>query len=164
MTKIPLPELERHCALLTSDVGPILSLRHKVLRPGLPFRTACFKGDHLATTWHCRLIYNEVAADHNPTRAELVCCASFFLNEHKGQRAHQLRGMATDTEHQGWGFGTILLDRALRLILAKTGMRLFWCNARLAAIPFYEKCGWKVVGDTFQIPDIGEHRVMTKEL
>ena len=35
-----------------------------------------------------------------------------------------------------------------------------WCNARLHAVGFYERQGWKVEGDEFDVPDIGPHFVM----
>ena len=42
----------------------------------------------------------------------------------------------------------------------RDGARRFWCNARVAAVPFYARMGWRVVSDLFDVPTVGPHRVM----
>ena len=37
---------------------------------------------------------------------------------------------------------------------------LWWCNARLVAVGFYEKLGLSVYGDIFEIEPIGPHKLM----
>lgn len=32
---------------------------------------------------------------------------------------------------------------------------LLWCNARIKAVPFYERLGLTVVGDAFRVPASG---------
>ena len=52
------------------------------------------------------------------------------------------------------GFG-----RCFREIHSGGGSYL-WCNARLIAVPFYERMGLTAVGDLFEMPEIGPHYVM----
>ena len=46
---------------------------------------------------------------------------------------------------------------ALATITGETKIQMFWCNARLAAIPFYKKLGWKIASELFEIPTAGPH-------
>jgi len=71
--------------------------------------------------------------------------------------AWQLRGMATAEVTQGSGLGSRLLKFAQ--IDAQTAgfSKIFWCNARLKAVPFYEKNGWIVISGEFDVPGIGPH-------
>ena len=39
-----------------------------------------------------------------------------------------------------------------------------WCNARTPAVGFYQRMGWAVVSDVFEIPTAGPHVRMTKRL
>ena len=40
--------------------------------------------------------------------------------------------------------------------------RLLWCNARVPAVPFYQKHGWQVVSEPFEVPTAGPHVKMIK--
>jgi GNAT superfamily N-acetyltransferase len=71
----------------------------------------------------------------------------------------RIRGMATDAAAQGRGYGGMAL-RALLAWSRQEGVPLLWCNARERAIPFYERHGFQVVGERFDIPGIGPHKVM----
>ena len=140
-------------------VGQIIGLRHRILRAGLPFEAAQFPGDDEASTWHVGVFYP--LADE---KAALVSAASFMLNSYKEEPAWQLRGMATDTAYQGRGFGGKLLACAEVAILKQSKARLFWCNARVPAVRFYERQGWIVDSEEFDIPTAGPHRRMFKNL
>ena len=48
--------------------------------------------------------------------------------------------------------------------LKKRNCDMVWCNARLAAVPFYKSVGFKIIGDLFNIAGIGPHYYMYKEL
>lgn len=144
-------------AICRVSIDVIIELRHRMLRAGLPKEAAQFPGDDDASTWHIGLFYP--STDEHET---LVTCASFMLNSYKEQPAWQLRGMCTDEQHQGRGFGGRLLDCAEQAIVANSPARLFWCNARVPAIPFYERHGWKVDSEVFEIPTAGPHRKMIK--
>lgn len=141
------------------SIDLIIGLRHRILRAGLPVEAAQFPGDNEVSTWHIGLFYS-APPDEN---VQVVSCASFMLNSYKEEPAWQLRGMATDGPHQGKGFGGRLLACAEAAILKQSNVRRFWCNARVPAIPFYERHGWVVDSDVFDIPTAGPHRKMFKK-
>ena len=71
--------------------------------------------------------------------------------------AWRIRGMTTRPEHQGNGYGGLLLGEAIEHVTAEGG-RLLWGNLRLAAVAFYRRHGFTVQDDVF-VTDIGvEHR------
>jgi GNAT superfamily N-acetyltransferase len=70
----------------------------------------------------------------------------------------QLRGMAVLPQVQGQGVGSLLLAEVDRL--ARQHRWYLWCKARQAAVPFYEKNGWMIRGEPFDIPTIGPHYTM----
>jgi GNAT superfamily N-acetyltransferase len=74
----------------------------------------------------------------------------------------QLRGMAVDATAQRSGIGSALLEFAEAHLRAVGGTDYRWCNARVRAIPFYERHGWRVVSEEFEIPEVGPHQRMVK--
>lgn len=135
-------------------LAEILPLRHAELRPGLPRATACFDGDDEPTTLH-------VGAFDG---TDCIGCASWMCRRWQGEPAWQLRGMATRADRVRRGVGRAMLEAGERLLREVDDVRLAWCNARLAAVPFYERLGWQVVSDVFDVPTVGPHRVMTRRL
>lgn len=131
----------------------LVDLRHAVLRDGLPRETAVFDVDRLPGTFHLGGFIGD----------RLVTCATFTPNAIDGKPAMQLRGMATDAQFRGRGFGALVLAEGERR-LSSTGQQLIWCNARLGAIPFYEKQGWEVISGVFDLPYAGPHKKMRKHL
>jgi GNAT superfamily N-acetyltransferase len=71
----------------------------------------------------------------------------------------RVRGMATTPEHRGRGAGTAVLA-ALVTHAAKQGAGRIWCNARVPARSLYERRGFKVCCEEFELPQIGPHYVM----
>ena len=45
-------------------------------------------------------------------------------------------------------------------ILKKKKCKLLWCDARREAIPFYNKLGFRIQGEYYEIPKIGLHKLM----
>lgn len=125
-------------------------LRNRVLRPGMPVESCHYPADGQAVhfgVFDGDSLVSVITAhpDQSPLFSEL------------GQ--WRIRGMATDLGRQGQGLGGL----ALRAMLAwgrRSEVPLFWCNARVGAIPFYERHGFQVVGEEFDIPGIGPHKVM----
>ena len=146
-------------AICRVSIDVIVDLRHRILRAGLPRESADFPGDSDASTWHIGLFHPYA----DGAEAPVVTCASFMLNSYKEQPAWQLRGMCSDTAHQSKGFGGRLLSCAEAAILKSSPVRLFWCNARVPAIPFYQREGWIVDSDEFDIPTAGPHRKLFKK-
>jgi GNAT superfamily N-acetyltransferase len=69
--------------------------------------------------------------------------------------------MATTPSARGKGAGTAVLEALLRHALAAGASRV-WCNARTSARPLYERAGFHVVSEEFELPDIGPHFVMER--
>jgi len=139
-------------------IEDIIGLRHRLLRAGLPADAAQFPGDNDTSTWHIGLFYSFPPVENAP----LVSCASFMLNSYKEEPAWQLRGMCTETAFQGRGFGGRLLACVEVAIVENSKVRRFWCNARVPAIPFYERHSWLADSEEFDIPTAGPHRKMVK--
>jgi predicted GNAT family N-acyltransferase len=158
MKEILVRDDTRNITICRVSVDRILDLRHRLLRAGLPKDSAQFPGDDTSSTWHLA-VFNSPANDAPP-----ISCASFMLNTYQDETAWQLRGMASDHAHQGKGFGGELLRCGEAVIVADSSVRLFWCNARVPAIPFYQKHGWKVDSEEFEIPTAGPHRKMMKRV
>jgi GNAT superfamily N-acetyltransferase len=137
-------------------LGEIVTLRHVVLRPGLALATAMFPGDDEPTTRH----FGAFRAD----TGDNVACLSLVRRPWAGEAAYQLRGMATRADHARRGIGTALLRHAEQALVAETGVRVLWCNARLPALGFYERMGWLIVSDQFEVPTVGPHRRMVRRV
>ncbi|MCO4744091.1 MAG: GNAT family N-acetyltransferase [Proteobacteria bacterium] len=129
------------------EAGPeaIRPLRHRVLREGRPLEDAIWPGDdearHFLLEW----------------AGSVVAVATIMQNAFPDGDGPslQLRGMAVGPEHQGKGLGAQLVTG----IQEAVGEPM-WCNARMSALPFYEKQGWTAVGETFEVQGIGPHRRM----
>ena len=138
------------------DDAMVLPLRHAVLRPGRPLKTACFPQDDAPTTKHFAAFRDGV----------MIGVASVYEAElpgHPTKRACQLRGMATEPASRGKGVGRALVDVCLAHA-RKARADFLWCNARTSAAGFYSRLGFEVVGDQFEIPDVGPHFRMMKKL
>jgi GNAT superfamily N-acetyltransferase len=132
----------------------IIDLRHRVLRQNLPRTEAIFPGDDLPTSYHFAAC---------TSAGEVIGCTTFHLNSWENQPAYQLRGMATDPTWAGKGIGRAVVTYSIDTIKAASHVHLFWCNARLIAIPFYEKLGWRIASERFEIPTAGPHHRMVLE-
>ena len=132
------------------------TVRHPVLREGLPAESAILERDDEPTTLHFGS-YDD---------GRLVAVATFFPEGcpgRPGRRAWRLRGMATLAGARGRGAGRALVERgAERARVDEAG--LLWCQARVTARGFYEKLGFAAEGDPFDLPRTGRHYVMIKEL
>ena len=99
--------------------------------------------------------------------SQLVSVASFYYDRNTiflDLHQYQLRGMATLPEFQGQGLSSELLNMAFPII-KQNFCTLLWCNARVSAIGYYEKVGFKIHDDkVFEIEDIGPHILMYKNI
>ena len=80
-----------------------------------------------------------------------------------GEGSWQLRGMATDPRVRGLGTGRALVAEGL-IRVAQRGGDLVWCDARKAAVGFYERIGFTSVTDEYDLRPVGAHRGMLIEL
>jgi ribosomal protein S18 acetylase RimI-like enzyme len=153
-TSSPEPSL----AIGPAPVADLWPVRHRVLRPHQPDPAVVLPGDD-----HPRALH--VAA--RDASGAVVGAATAFPEgppwDPELPAAWRLRGMATDAALQGRGVGRGVLDALLAGIVARGGA-LVWCNARTTAAGFYERAGFHVVGDVFEIPDLGPHARMARPL
>ena len=131
------------------EMTALWALRGRVLRPGKPPETWGFPEDSDATTLHLGAFTPEEA---------LVGVLTLIENQ-----GLQLRGMAVAPEAQGRGVGAALLESA-HAAAAERGFSSLWCNARAVAAGFYARSGWNVEGDAFDVPGIGPHYIMRKQI
>ena len=132
------------------------SLRQLVLRPGLGIETCYFNGDERESTFHFGYFESK----------ELVGCVTFMNNTFSAfeqESQLQLRGMAIHENFQRRGIGTSLLSYLFEENILSSS-KLLWCNARIKALNFYKKVGFKVHGQEFEVPGVGTHIVMFKKV
>ena len=142
-------------------------LRTRVLRPGWTDRHATYDQDetvavHIAAYRDGEdapdgvgTIYAEPPPDAN--RDEIPAAA------YADGASWRLRGMATSDEARGTGLGRVVLEACFDVV-RESGGAFLWCNARLVAVPFYERLGMTAVGPEFDIPGIGPHFVMWRRV
>lgn len=137
-----------------ADVSTVAPLRHAVLRPGRPAAEVKYSTDEEATHF--------AAYD---TAGELVGVATVFPQAHPvtGEAAWRLRGMAVTARIRGSGCGAQVL-RAVLDHAASMGASLLWCNARVGALGFYQRYGFTVDSEVFEVPGGGAHHRMRREL
>jgi len=134
----------------------IIPIRHHVLRQGKPIETCYFEGDNSPTTFHLGLYYY----------GELIGIASYMNNSNNNfedKNQYQLRGMAILQQFQGKKLGNVILEKGIQLLKQKNVSTL-WCNARENATNFYSKSSFNISGKPFDIPHIGTHYVMYKNI
>ena len=126
-------------------------LRHKVLRPSLPFKSSIMDLDDHDYTFHfC------VKEEFRIISVASVYHESFV--EMPKKDAYRLRGMATEPSEQGKGYGKMVLNDVIAYLSKETESEILWCNARTTAFGFYEKMGFNIVGNEFDIPNLGPHK------
>ncbi len=156
-------------------VDQILPLRHAVLRAGKPFETAKFSHDEESATVHYGLFEEgRVKVCLTLMRSELskkeallgvvggltvgkLEISDLEVDSEEMVSAWQLRGMATEAASQGKGLGGALIQFAVDDVQREGFSRVFWCNAREVAVPFYTRNGWEVISGEFDVPGIGPH-------
>jgi len=132
------------------------AVRQPVLRPGKSTDTCIFDGDDLPTTIHFGIYENE----------QILGVISVFQASHdffNEERQYQIRGMAVLENQQKKGLGDQLVQAAEQYVCQQNGKKI-WFNARQIAVGFYNKMGYTVIGEPFNIGDIGAHFVMHKTL
>ena len=96
------------------------------------------------------LAYVELANDENGkhfdlfVNEEITSIVSLFTENNEAQ----FRKFATLIEYQGFGYGTILLNKVINLIEEEKIARL-WCNARVEKAKFYERFDLKSTDKKF---------------
>jgi predicted GNAT family N-acyltransferase len=136
----------------SKEYKQMLELRNEVLRKPIHWPLFVFGETE-----------NEVSYFHfggfdEKTNALLTCC---ILVHYSGVEV-QLKQMAASPNIQGKGLGLELLKHVEKFAIAKRYLRLFM-HARKTAVGFYQKNGYKVVGEEFE--EVGlPHFKMEKNL
>ena len=89
----------------------------------------------------------------------LAACAVLHPSEDKKLK---MRQVAVYESFQRRGIGQKLIKETERVAI-ENGFDLMYCHARKTAVPFYEKLGYKTVGDEFEEVGIA-HFKMEKKL
>ncbi|HEU4430052.1 MAG TPA: GNAT family N-acetyltransferase [Myxococcota bacterium] len=131
-------------------------LRQLVLRPRRPFVETRFDGDDSSATAH-------FGAFRDGALLAIATLLDAPHPERPGVRACQVRGMASDPSVRGLGFGAAVLA-ACEAEARRRGAQLLWCNAREEAAGFYRRAGFVAIGEGFEIPGVGPHFRMHREL
>ncbi len=133
------------------ELGVIFDLRHRVLRTGKPLDSAHMPGDDAPTTQHLAVWQDET----------LIGCATLMIEDGGSDAAGcaiRLRGMAVDASVRNRGIGEEMV-RFMQKHAAKKKSGL-WCHARIKALGVYLRAGMVETGEFFDIPKIGDHRLM----
>lgn len=112
--------------------------------------------DDLTTTFH-------VGAYKN---GEIVAIGTFLQQKNEKFEAtnqYRLKAMASSPKVRGENFGKLLIEFAIEELKNRKA-DLLWCDARKVALGFYEKMGFKIKGDFYEIPIIGKHKLMYKRI
>jgi ribosomal protein S18 acetylase RimI-like enzyme len=107
-------------------------IRHEVMYPDLPFEAIKLPTDPDG------IHFGLYAGDH------LTSVISVFSQGHR----YQFRKFATINAAQGKGYGSMLLSYVIAYIRQEGGNTI-WCNARISAMGFYERFGFRPRGDYF---------------
>ena len=128
-------------------------LRLNVLWPHFDKLTQCgIDIDEVEGTFHVGAFKN----------GEVVSVGTFLIQKHKKfdyEKQYRLRAMATSPKVRGEGFGQKVIDFAVNE-LKNRNEKILWCDARKIALGFYEKMGFTIIGDYYDVPKIGPHKLM----
>ncbi|MEI4270753.1 GNAT family N-acetyltransferase [Klenkia sp. LSe6-5] len=129
-------------------------LRARVLRQGRPVQIT---GDDAPSAIHLAAVTEE---------GRIVGVVRFHpqvCQWRDTEYAWQLRGMATDPDVRGLGAGRALVAEGL-VQISRAGADLVWCDARAAAVGFYERIGFRTVTEPYDMPPVGLHLGMVLDL
>lgn len=130
-----------------------LPLRNKVLRKHLSLEQCRLATD--AAGFHLGYFLED----------QLVSIATFFEEDYleMGEGGYRLRGMATEPEQVGRGYGSAVIKFAIDE-LKKRGAAYIWCNARSSALGFYRKLNFQILSEEYEVSGIGGHFNMSLQL
>jgi predicted GNAT family N-acyltransferase len=129
-------------------------LRQRVLRPHQALDDQALPGDDAPGAAHF------AAYDEEDRVVGIASITPEAYPRGGGSGDFRIRGMATDPDAgRGRGLGGALLHACLEHARAASAARV-WCNARSPVRGFYEREGFVVDGEEFELPEIGPHFLM----
>ncbi|MGH7724523.1 MAG: GNAT family N-acetyltransferase [Candidatus Eiseniibacteriota bacterium] len=138
------------------SVAEAQPIRKAILRPHLPPEQCVYPGDDLPDSLHVGAFDGD----------RLVGVATVLHQPPDGSSDPydwRIRGVATLPEVRRRGAGSGMMRR-LEAHARAHGARRVWFNARTDARAFYEALGYAVDGAPFDVPGVGMHLLMWKDL
>jgi predicted GNAT family N-acyltransferase len=145
--------------LEASRVGAavVRPLRHAVLRTGRSWAESLYPADDDPMSAH-------FAVQDGSTVLAVGSVLPESPDWHVGDSfTWRVRGMATRQGLRGSGLGGQVLEGLLSYVTEQGG-GLVWMTARIPAVPFYERYGFVSRGARKQLPGIGPHLTMFKQV
>ena len=128
-------------------------IRNKVLWPHKKIDDCNLLIDNLKSTYHFGSYL-----DH-----KLISVGTFLEEKNPNFEStlyqYRLRAMGTLNNFERLSGGKSIIKFALTFFKEKK-IDLIWCDAREIAIPFYKNIGFNSIGDIYEIPIIGKHKLM----
>ena len=112
--------------------------------------------DSIETTFHMGAVENKI----------IVGTSTYLVEKNiqfNSKTQYRLRAMATSPSVRGKQVGRKIIEASIEN-LKKMNIDLLWCDARLEATGFYERLGFKMKGEIYNVPEIGPHKLMYLEL
>lgn len=131
-------------------------LRHRVLRPHMPFEHSVYEADELNIAVHFGVFLGN----------RQVGTASLFNEPFPGTESGncwRIRGMAVLAPFQRKGLGLMLLQECLNFAELRRGDYV-WCNGRTGVVGFYARGGLLPSGAEFDLEGIGPHFLLLKNI
>lgn len=144
-------------------VQEVVPLRARVLRAGRPVSDARLDGDDDPGTVVLAAYDPHVDAADSAGPVGTATLMDQPCPWRPGVRAVRLRAMATEEAVRGQGIGALVLAAAVTRARVM-GADVLWCLARTGARSFYDRAGFTVDGDEFDVPGIGPHVRMDLDL
>ena len=97
---------------------------------------------------------------------EMVGVVSFLPRTEQGEPSndtYQIKGMVTLPAVRDQGIGAKLAGHGIALLVER-GSASVWCNGRTPARSFYERLGFRAVGEEFSTPGTGPHYRFVRDL
>ena len=135
------------------NAADTLKLRQQILRPGGDLLGCQFPGDADCATRHFGAYLEST----------LIGIVSVYERAYPelGRYGYQLRAMAVAESARGKQVGLKLLAVAEEAAFVASADYI-WANARSSALGFYEKAGYQVLSDEFDIEGVGAHFLILK--
>jgi predicted GNAT family N-acyltransferase len=140
------------------ETKDIQKLRHEILwQHKISDKDCVIDADSFKDTFHIGAVKNN----------DVVGTSTFIVDKNdkfNTDNQYRLRAMATSYKVRGEGVGKQIIEFAIEKLKQMNNVEILWCDARLKATGFYEKLGFKTLGDVYHVPNIGQHKLMYIEL
>lgn len=140
MTETTAPQVSMPIVIRSVPAEVVRPLRHRVLRPGFPEKSVHTDRDDDPATVHLAAFAGD----------EVIGVVSMLPEPFPDdpRTAERFRWMAVDATRRGSGTGQALIRR-VAAVAHESGFELIWGHGRDTALGFYERLGFRVVGDGY---------------